>query len=299
MPSLFIDLEKADRKPRLKPPMTAKEYWSRLSVVAKRAGLLVDEIGSIYHGKSYPFSRVVSPVIGPTDKVVLIRAGTHGEEISGPLTILQELPQMAKVATRRGLKLIIYPLVNPDGFENSTRYSKSQKTGDDFVRYANDGYKGKEQSLPVDTRIAWKLTSKCNAEVSQETEAMQLEMLKIPWRRVVAFIDFHQDYWLPKGKNGPAAYFYIFGDRKMYLPLSRAVRKFLPIYSDRVSMKEESADKDGFVSCNDGSFADAVHKMGVRHSVVVETTGSTPLDLAVAVNMVWFNGITSLVRSLG
>ena len=283
--------------------MTAMSYLSALrAAVAKLPELKVELRGRLHYDKPYDFVRIVSKDIKKSDSIILIRSGTHGEEISGPLTVLHRLKEIHGAAVKHGLKLIIYPLANPSGFENGTRWNKFQryKGGDDFVRYANDDYKVPQahESPGAPPGTAWKRTLEADpkTELSKETAILTKEAARLPWKQIVAILDLHQDYWVPKSKDRPAAYFYVSGKREQYLRLSRAVRRILPLYTDgNGTGQTEPADRDGFIVSNDGSFVDLARHEGVKHCVVVETTGKTPLNTAELVNMIWINGIMKLV----
>src|SRR3989304_8674602 len=69
-----------------------------------------------YAGGKYDFLRIASADINESDRVIIIRAGVHGEEISGPRTLARYLKEIFDFADRRGLKLVIYILGNPSGF---------------------------------------------------------------------------------------------------------------------------------------------------------------------------------------
>src|SRR3954447_13566341 len=72
----------------------------------------------------------------PGRRSLVITAGFHGDETAGPLTLLEHLPEIVAHARRREVRLRIYPLLNPSGFTDGTRYNRSQEQpNNDFIRY--------------------------------------------------------------------------------------------------------------------------------------------------------------------
>lgn len=280
---------------------TAEGYLDKLKrKVATRADLQWEKRAELYYGKPYDFVRIASKGLlsKPNVPVVLIRAGIHGEEVAGPITILHHLNSIADLAAQRGLHLVIYPLANPSGFETGSRYNAAHKPkkGDDFVRYSDDDYAGSRDHDSTDTKARPRLTVDVakEKEVSKETWALSKDLKTLPINQIRAVIDLHQDYWMPKRYDRPSAYFYVFGDRRRYLQLSNAVSALLPIHSGP-AYSGETVDREGFVVSRDGSFADAMRVLGAEHSIVVETNGKTPLEIAEKVNMIWISGIMKML----
>ena len=277
--------------------LTAEEYLHQLKAkVEARSDLKWTKKATLHYGKDYDFVQVASREDHAS--VMLIRAGFHGEEIAGPMTVLDHLDEIADLAAERHLGLLIYPLANPSGFEGGTRWNEDHKPkkGDDFVRYADDNYQGSQRASGpgADANVEWKFTLDADphAELSQEVAAMTKEVL--PWDSIRIFVDLHQECWLPKSKSGPSSYAYVFGDKNRYLPIVKQVRDLVPIYTDE-SSADEPADKNGLIISHDGSFADAADRHGVEHSIVVETTGETPLKTAELVNLLWIEGVMKMV----
>src|SRR5262245_12763371 len=92
-----------------------------------------------YRAGTWEILRVASASIDTIDRVLLIQAGIHGDELAGPITLARHLDQIFDRAHRAGLGLIIYPLANPSGFDRKTRYGADHQHGDpgnaDFLRY--------------------------------------------------------------------------------------------------------------------------------------------------------------------
>src|SRR3954454_19418937 len=72
----------------------------------------------------------------PGRRSLVITAGFHGDEVAGPLTLLEHLPVIVEHARRREVGLRIYPCLNPSGFTDGTRYNRSgESPNNDFMRY--------------------------------------------------------------------------------------------------------------------------------------------------------------------
>lgn len=277
--------------------LTAKDFLTRLKSKSDELGLVWTKKSEIFYKTKFDFVQISTRA--KNFPILLIRAGVHGDEISGPMTLLDQLDVLVGLAEDRGLGLIIYPLANPEGFENGTHGSSSPKKGDDFVRYEDqDDFKGKsdsEEDEDVDWKFTWDADPSC--EVSQETAVMMKEFHKLPWDQIVAFVDLHQDYGEPGTPvRPPETYCYVYGDREDYRHLAKAASEIVPFYKDKPSNTVERTDEYGMIVSNDGTFADACNRMGVSLNVVVETTGKTPLEDAIRVNMVWLEGVMDMVE---
>jgi hypothetical protein len=154
----------------------------------------------------YVFFRIASRGIKRSDKILLIRAGIHGYEVAGPLTIIQYFDRIFDYAHKRGVKLIVYPLGNPAGFDARQRYNTDYSDGsganNDFVRYELEngnlrediGRGGKFK------RWYWSSDRRLNHDLPAETMLMHELLKRDPLENVVAALDLHQDYISPCGR---------------------------------------------------------------------------------------------------
>jgi predicted deacylase len=255
------------------------------------------------HGTfEYDFYRIASRGIKLSDKLMLIRAGIHGDEVSGPLTILQYFNRIFDIAHHRGIKLIIYPLGNPAGFEAKTRYSgdngREPSANNDFVRYEVEKgiLKDDIRSGARFKRWYWSSDRRLNQELPPETGLMHALLKQEPLESIVAALDLHQDYITPIKRA--AAYHYAFGDLPVYSRIVEAVDKIVPVAANRViSAGQKSGmrtNRQGFIVRHDGTLGDLMHRLGVSHSVTPETSGKTPLEAACRVNWTWIKGLINL-----
>jgi len=250
----------------------------------------------------YDFFRIASRGIKKNDKLMLIRAGIHGDEVAGPLTIIQYFNRIFDYAHKRGVKLIIYPLGNPAGFDARQRYNTDYSEGlganNDFVSYElENGNLLDDIGRGVKfKRWYWSSDRRLNRELPTETVLMHALLKRDPLERIVASLDLHQDYISPI--NRAAAYHYAFGDLSVYGRIVEAINKTVPVIANKMISAGQSSgmrtNREGFIVRHDGTLGDLLYRLGVKYSVTPETTGKTPLDKACLVNWLWIKGLIDL-----
>lgn len=275
--------------------MTAKEFYNILSKKIKdRKDIIIAKYKPRYKKGVYEFLKIISNGIKPEDKIILIRAGIHGEEIAGPLTILNHINKIIDYAHERNIKVIIYPLGNPSGFEIGARYSignilsKSSDVNNDFLRYELedgkivDDIKGSNKFK----NWYWSSDKKLGLKLALENKLMHCLLKKDPPAQVVAVIDLHQDYIT---ENVGSA----------YKKIIERIKKIVPVLKNKyISAGEDSpmkSDRNGFIVRHDGTLTDLFYRLGAKYSVTVETTGATPLKKACKVNLIWLFGLVDLI----
>lgn len=302
--------------------MPAAEYYAHLlAEVEARADLIHAAYPLTYRAGTWDFVRIVSRDILPEDKVVVVRGTIHGDEIAGALTILNHLDALAEYGHRRGIKFILYPLGNPSGFERGLRYNADHHVGEgnnDFLRYVME-----DGSLEADLGAGKPFRSWMMADdpalglhLPAETRLMLELVRRDPRPQIVAAFDLHQDVVTP---GLPAcAYHYAFGDLGRYSAIVARIAEVVPLLADYdmaggfgeqidengnlVERRYERAvrsDAGGFLVRYDGSFSDFYQRIGVEHSIAVETTGATPIEDACLVNWIWLTGVIDLVTAGG
>jgi len=287
--------------------MTAKEFYNILSKKIKnRRDIVIEKYKLRYKNGVYEFLKVVSKGIKPKDKIIIIRAGIHGEEIAGPLTILNHVNKIIDYAHERNIKIIIYPLGNPSGFEIGARYSidnvlsKSSDVNNDFLRYELEDGKRMDDIQDSNAFKSWYWSSdkKLGLKLTLENGLMHRLLKKDFLAQVVAVLDLHQDYITEN--VGPAAYHYSYGDLSAYKKIIEKIKKIAPILKNKyIGAGEESpmkSDENGFIIRHDGSLTDLFYRLGAKYSVTVETTGATPINKACKVNLIWIFGIIDLIK---
>jgi len=283
------------------------EFATALRQTLRGSPVVVEEFAVQHRSQSYPFFHFASPAddTAADAPVLLLTAGLHGDERAGPITLVRHAPAILERAQQSGLRLSVYPLVNPSGFDNNTRYNadgdRGEEGNNDFLRYQlEDGsWRGDLGSGGDFRRWAWSCDPLLGARLPQETALLHTLLRQQPLDRLVAALDLHQDCITPT--DHPFAYHYAFGDLGRYVPIVRQVETLLPVARLRaIGAGQQFAmktDKNGFLVRHDGTLTDLFHRLGARHSVAVETTGDTPLDVACEVNLLWVEGLIELVAN--
>lgn len=286
--------------------MQSKKYFDVLREnLQNRTDIVVQRHILKYKAGNFNFYRLASKSIRPKDKVVMITAGMHGNELAGPLSLKKHLGKIFDLAHKNGLKLIVYPLCNPSGFEAGTRYDIDDDHGDagnnDFLRYElQDGTIINDlQDKDEFKRWHWASAPKLKQHLPAETALMHKLLNKEPLNQIVASIDLHQDPITPTKQA--AAYFYSFEDTSWYAEIVKKLEREITIWKNKpisagfVSGKAVKSDKYGFISRHDGSITDLFFRLGTPHQIAIETTSITPMKTAMKVNYIW---MTEIIQKL-
>jgi predicted deacylase len=228
----------------------------------------------------------------PGARTVLITAGFHGDEKAGPLTLLEHAGEIVDYAAARGVGLLIYPCINPSGFEAHTRYNISgERPNNDFLRYeiAPGVWRGELRDGERFSRIVPAVEG-----LPKETAALARELDRAPLP--AAALDLHQDNFI----HGSLFYAYVFGDLATYRPLMARAGSLVPVLRSSIvdsgyePGSDVRADAEGFIICPDGSITDRFHRAGVPTVAAIETTTETPAPLADEINLIWIRGFIDL-----
>ncbi len=296
----MIVIEKSTRYDRFRG---IGSYYAELKkLAAARQDIKLERHRLKHRALEYDFFRIASSGITQNDKIILIRAGIHGDEVAGPMTIIEYFDRMFDYGHKRGLKLIVYPLGNPAGFDAGQRYNTDCSDGlganNDFLRYERNNGKltGDIGRGGKFKRWYWSSDRRLKLDLPAETILMHKLLKRDPLESVVAAVDLHQDHISPF--NRAAAYHYAFGDLSVYGRIVDRVKKTVPVIAHKmISAGQSSAmrtNKKGFIVRHDGTLGDLLYRLGVNYCVAPETTGKTPLDKACLVNWVWIKGLIDL-----
>jgi hypothetical protein len=296
--------------------MPAAEYYGHLlAKVDRRPDLVGASYPLVYRAGTWDFLRIASRDIGPEDKVVVVRASIHGEEIAGALTALTYLDELADYTHSRGLKLILYPLGNPSGFERGTRYNADGHVAlgnNDFLRYVLEDGSISGDLGPGRPFQSWTMADDpaLGVDLPAESRLMLQLVHRDPLGQIAAAFDLHQDVG---GDLPAAAYHYAFGDLDRYSAIVERIAEVVPLlggYEPAAAIVPATdgepspapdgtlrSDEKGFIVHYDGSFSDFYQRIGVAHSITAETTGATPMADACRVNWIWMTGVIDLVTA--
>jgi predicted deacylase len=237
-------------------------------------------------GRDYPLLRATTE----GDRTLVITSGFHGEEPAGPLTLLESLPEIARFAGACGVGLVIYPCINPSGFEDGTRYNRSgERPNNDFVRYEVAPGQWKGELRNGERFLGWDV----HRGGPKETRAITAELHAQP--PPDAALDIHQDCYLP----GSWTYAYVFGDHDAYQPLVGASARHARVLRDAVVDEHNRANALGLIEYHDGSVTDYYYRRGVPFTAALETTTHTPLEVSHAINLIWIRGFVELAARGG
>ena len=245
--------------------------------------------------------RLYKIVINPEhEKTLLTTTGFHGEEFNGPISLLHIIDEAAAFANEMSTRLIVYPCVNPSGFDLHQRYNPSDDVGDygnnNFLSYQieNGEWVG---TLETDQNfVKYKIID----SAAKEVRLLKRDVLKYQNPVPRAVLDIHQDDNVKKGQGN--FYAYIFDQRPVYLKIMRKLAKITDtsknidaenIEGDRtVSYR---IDKDGFIFLHDGSINDMFYRLKSEFSICAETNTDLPLEKVSQINLIWIKELIKLI----
>jgi|SRR3989344_6816272 len=286
--------------------MKAAEFYSELiKKLISRKDIIIEKHKINYKNGRYDFLRIASNNIAKNSRILLIRAGIHGEEISGPISILKYINEIIDYANKKDVKLVIYPLGNPSGFENNSRYNidgdKGSSGNNDFMRYELNNGEIVDDLVEGIEYKKWYWASDKNIKVNlpKETLLMHKLLKNEQLKNINGFLDLHQDYITKEVKS--FVYYYSFGNFKDYNNIIHEVNRVLPVLKNKYigsgfTGGSVKSDSNGFIIRHDCTLGDLMYRLGIKYSVTVETTGNTPLDIACEVNLIWIKGIIDLLN---
>lgn len=297
-----------DRCTRYDRFLETRGYYAELKrLAAARKDIQIKSHRLKHWDAAYDFFRIASRGIKRNDKIMLVRAGIHGDEVAGPLTIIQYFNRIFDYAHKRGLKLIIYPLGNPAGFDAKQRYHADSSQGagvnNDFLLYELENGELRDDigRGAKFKRWYWSSDRRLNHELPAETVLMHGLLRRDPLESIVAFLDLHQDRISPI--NRAASYHYAFGDLSVFGKIVDSVNKTVPVLAHKMIGAGQSSrmrtNTEGFIVRHDGTLGDLLHRLGATYSVTSETTGKTPLEKACQVNWLWIKGLIDLSARKG
>lgn len=215
------------------------------------------------------------------------------------------MPEILTCTRAAGLRLVLYPLVNPSGWDKDTDLNIDGDGGDggganDYLRYRlSDGTW--IWDLPNGHQYEgwlWSSDPLIGIKLPAETLVMHKLLIKEDWPNVKVALDIHQDNLTPDLPAG--AYQYLFGDVSRYFGIIDEIRLITTILGgdfqfDRTNPNNVRRwDENGCIVFHDGSISDLAYRKEVRDSLTVETTRATELQIAIEVYMIWIRGLCEL-----
>jgi hypothetical protein len=245
------------------------------------------------------------------------------------LTVLNRLGDIFDYAHRNGVKVVIYPLDNPSGYDRGLRYNADSHRGsggnNDCLRYeladgtitgdigdGSDPLTGKKLEV---RGIHWSDDPAMKIDLPRETRASLADLRTLPLSRVFAALDLHGDNYLLR----PMTYHYVYGPAEDLIGITSRIARACEILSScnveehpaRIPDYEqevfnvlddpgrplrEYADEHGCIRHFDGTFPELFSRLGARHCVTVEMSSATPQATSDEVQMAWVEGLVDLAR---
>jgi hypothetical protein len=302
-----------------------KRLYENLRRQAGDLGLSFSSYGTLDYrymgGERFPTIRMASEDEGKYDRFLVVTSGFHGEELQGPLTFPPHLSSICRHAEEKGVGLIIFPCVNPAGFDKGERYGPEKvlkhQGSNDFLRYFRpDGSVvgmldiDEENDLCLlssDPLLLHIMNSRPEDEryqLMQETVFLHEAITDVMVQhgsKVRGLADIHQDHILKPFCNELYSYAYVFGNKADYIPTVKKVENLVDILRNaniNSGYPEEGewySDENGILVRSDGSLEDFFYRSGVPYIVAVETTKAVPPATAREINRIWIEGMIDLV----
>ncbi len=196
---------------------------------------------------SFPIFQII--INSNAVKTVVFSAGIHGDEIAGPLTIIEFLKNKTYLKFPK-LKIIIYPVANPTGFDLCQRLN----------------YLGQD-------------LNRCFAKAKISTETKIL-LDNLPVHQIIFFHSLHEDL------DEKTFYLYNFENtyQQIYRDLIIQASKYFPINMSS-SIYGDPSSQGLVTNIHDSSFEDRLFSDGVPFSLCTETPGQQPLQRRIELSL--------------
>lgn len=227
-------------------------------------------------------------------RTLLITSGFHGEEFNGPISLLNIFDDITAYAKKMQVRVIIYPCVNPSGFDLCKRYNASDEEQNNyFMEYKVKGGRWvgvlKKGEKYHDFRIA-------------DSPAKEVRLLKrdvLRYKVPNGVLDIHQQ----KGHLDTGnTYTYICRRRRSYYRIMKQISEVTKVATNDPDKYEEGdrvvnfrIDRNGFVLLHDGSITDMFYQLGSMYAIAVETDTRLCLNTVCKINYIWISELMQLI----
>ena len=239
--------------------------------------------------------RLYKMVINPQYRqTLLITSGFHGEEFNGPISLLTIFDEVVRFAKKMRVRLIVYPCVNPSGFDLHKRYNASDESqNNDFMRYEIEGGKWVGTLQPGENFLTYKIVD----SGAKEVRLLKRDVLKYDVPR--GALDIHQQ---EGGLKTGDFYAYIFDRRAVYRRIMNKLKKVAKVAKNDPAMNFEDGrkiyyriDNEGFIVLHDGTLTDMLYRQGSKFVVTSETDTKMPLEKVCQINLIWIKELIKLI----
>jgi len=228
-------------------------YLKKLRPVCSQKKIKLIKLGT---ANSFPLYQII---LNPSaSKTVVFSAGIHGNEIAGPLAVIQFLKQFNQKKWS-GLKIVIFPVANPAGFDNNDRLNH----------------------LRIDLNRQF-----CKRNLKNENKILFNSL-----KKVFFFHAIHEDITVS------SFYLYNFENKKekIYRDIISIAKRYFPINKSSRIYKESAVN--GLIrNQKDGSFEDRMFRDKTPYSMCTETPGLQPLQKRVLLNVKIMNNVLDFAK---
>lgn len=219
-------------------------FLLRLQEVCLKNKLSLTTLGNV---NGFPITQII---INPNSvKTIVFSAGIHGDEIAGPLAILEFLKKKIYLKFPN-LKIIIYPVASPTGFDLCQRLN----------------YLGQDLNRMF-----------CQEKLTGEAKIL---FDSLSHHKITLFHSLHEDL------DEKSFYLYNFENtyQQIYRDLVMQASKYFPINMSS-SIYGDPSLRGLITNIHDGSFEDRLFSEGVPYSLCTETPGQQPLQARVDLSL--------------
>jgi hypothetical protein len=231
---------------------------------------------------------------------LLVVAGQHGEERSGPVMLRLYAEELLEKARALGVRLVVVPCANPEGWDARSRYnSRGERPTNAFLRYQLDGSPRWVGEVPPGQRAAEVKTVQDDRR-ARETAALARFVSSLGLRAGFSVLDLHEDAVVPEY----GAFAYVFGDSPAYAALaarSGAVPYAGALKNDSwtdLSIQLRSDARGLVVDFQDGTLTDWARWRGASLSACLECS-TRGLAASVGVAREWAVGMVEMAAVAG
>lgn len=260
----------------------------------KNKGYALINYGTVRENQKYPLNKII---VNPRyKKTLLITSGFHGEEFNGPISLLEIFDEVATYAKKMRVRLVVYPCVNPSGFDLHQRYNASgEKQNNDFLRYVIED--GKVVSILKKDEPFTEI--KAVNSPAKEVRLLKIDMFSSFLGAPAGVLDIHQQ----KGnlKTGEF-YAYIFNLRATYRRIMKKLGRVAKVAKNDPAMNFDKGrkvlyriDEDGLIVLHDGTLTDMFYRLGSKFVVTAETKTTLPLEQVSQINLIWIKELIKLI----
>lgn len=230
-----------------------EKFLKRLRKICRKKKIVLKKTGRTGNARKNPLFSVVLNNKQSPKKTVCFSAGIHGDEISGPLSILKFVENF-NYRRFQNIKIILFPVANPSGFDKRKRRN-----------YLNRDLNGHF----------------CDKKLTGENK-MLYDAVKN--EDIFFFHALHEDI------DEKRFYLYNFEKKKekIYRDIVKFTRKYFPIHAGKYAYGDKVSNGI-IINRKDGSFEDRLFRDGIPFAMCTEIPGKTSMTKRISANIAIMN----------